>query len=79
MQLQKEIGREEYTYEEGDRFANGDICVFYDGMITLTKHRSEYYNLYLPAPNFKQGELFCCHELTEYFKEVLLRRYINGV
>ena len=40
MHLQREIGREEYTYEEGGRFANGDICVFYDGMITLTKHRS---------------------------------------
>ena len=40
MQLRKEIGREEYTYKEGDRFANGDIDIFYDGMITLTKHRS---------------------------------------
>ena len=40
MQLRKEIGREEYAYEGGDLFANGDICVFYDGMITLTKHLS---------------------------------------
>ena len=40
MQLRKEIGREEYAYEEGDRFANGDIDVFYEGNITLTKHRS---------------------------------------
>ena len=40
MQLQREIGREEYTYKEGDRFANGDIDVFYEGNITLTKHRS---------------------------------------
>ena len=40
MLLLKEIGREEYTNEEGDRFANGDICVFYDGMLTLTKHHS---------------------------------------
>ena len=43
------------------------------------KGQSEYYNLCLHAPNFKQGEAFCCHELTDYFKEVLFRRYINGV
>ena len=43
------------------------------------KEQSNYYNLYLPAPNFKQGESFCCNELTDYFKEALLRRYINGV
>ena len=43
------------------------------------KEQSEYYNLYLPSPNFRQGESFCCHELTDYFKEVLFRRYINGV
>ena len=52
-----------------------DFSVFCDEL----KEQSEYYNLYLPAPNFRQGESFCCHELTDYFKEVLFRRYINGV
>jgi len=43
------------------------------------KEHSQYFNLCLQSPNFKQGEYFCCNELTDYFKEVLLRRYVNGV
>ena len=73
-------------YKEDKEFSN-PIVLSYTGLedeefsvfCNELKEQSEYYNLYLPAPNFKQGESFCCHELTSYFKEVLFRRYINGV
>ena len=73
-------------YKEDKEFSN-PIILSYTGLeeedlnifCKELKEQSEYYNLYLPAPNFKQGESFCCHELTDYFKEVLFRRYINGV
>lgn len=73
-------------YKEDKEFSN-PIVLSYTGLedeefsvfCNELKEQSEYYNLYLPAPNFKQGEAFCCHELTDYFKEVLFRRYINGV
>ena len=73
-------------YKEDKEFSN-PIVLSYTGLedeefsvfCNELKEQSEYYNLYLPAPNFKQGESFCCHELTDYFKEALFRRYINGV
>ena len=73
-------------YKEDKEFSN-PVVLSYTGIededlnifCNELKERSEYYNLHLPTPNFKQGESFCCNELTEYFKEVLLRRYINGV
>ena len=73
-------------YKEDKEFSN-PIILSYTGLdeedlvifCKELKDQTEYYNLYLPAPNFKQGESFCCHELTDYFKEVLFRRYINGV
>lgn len=73
-------------YREDKEFSN-PIVLSYTGLededlnifCKELKEQSEYYNLYLPAPNFKKGESFCCHELTDYFKEVLFRRYINGV
>ena len=73
-------------YKEDKEFSN-PVVLSYTGLEdeglnifrNELKEQSEYYNLHLPAPNFKQGESFCCHELTEYFKEGLLRRYINGV
>lgn len=73
-------------YKEDKEFSN-PIVLSYTGLedeefsvfCNELKEQSKYYNLYLPAPNFKQGESFCCHELTDYFKEVLFRRYINGV
>ena len=73
-------------YKEDKGFSN-PIILSYTGLededfsvfCNELKEQSEYYNLYLPAPNFKQGEAFCCYELTDYFKEVLFRRYINGV
>ena len=73
-------------YKEDDKFSN-PVVLSYTGLeeedlnifCKELKKQSEYYNLYLPSPNFKQGESFCCHELTDYFKEVLFRRYINGV
>ena len=73
-------------YKEDKEFSN-PIVLSYTGLedeefsvfCNELKDQSKYYNLYLPAPNFKQGESFCCHELTNYFKEVLFRRYINGV
>ena len=73
-------------YKEDKEFSN-PIVLSYTGLedeefsvfCNELKEQSEYYNLYLPAPNFKQGESFCCHELTDYFKEVLFRRYITGV
>ena len=73
-------------YKEDKEFSN-PIVLSYTGLededfsvfCNELKEQSEYYNLYLPAPNFKQGESFCCHELTDYFKEVLFRQYINGV
>ena len=74
-----------YTGLEDEEFSN-PIVLSYTGLedeefsvfCNELKEQSEYYNLYLPTPNFKQGESFCCHELTDYFKEVLFRRYING-
>ena len=73
-------------YKEDKEFSN-PIVLSYTGLedeefsvfCNEVKEQSKYYNLHLPAPNFKQGESFCCHELTDYFKEVLFRRYINGV
>ena len=73
-------------YKEDKEFSN-PIVLSYTGLedeefsvfCNELKEQSEYFNLYLPSPNFKQGESFCCHELTDYFKEVLFRRYINGV
>ena len=73
-------------YKEDKEFSN-PVVLSYTGLedeefsvfCNELKEQSEYYNLYLPAPNFKQGESFCCHELTEYFKEVLFKRYVNGV
>ena len=73
-------------YKEDKEFSN-PIILSYTGLdeedlvifCKELKDQAEYYNLYLPAPNFNQGESFCCHELTDYFKEVLFRRYINGV
>lgn len=73
-------------YKEDKEFSN-PIILSYTGLdeedlvifCKELKDQAEYYNLYLPAPNFKQGESFCCHELTDYFKEVLFKRYINGV
>ena len=73
-------------YKEDKGFSN-PVVLSYTGLededlnifCKELKEQSEYYNLYLPAPNFKQGESFCCHELTDYFKEVLFRRYTNGV
>ena len=73
-------------YKEDKEFSN-PVVLSYTGLededlnifCNELKEQSGYYNLHLPTPNFKQGESFCCNELTEYFKEVLLRRYINGV
>ena len=73
-------------YKEDKEFYN-PIVLSYTGLedeefsvfCKELKEQSEYYNLHLPAPNFKQGESFCCHELTDYFKEVLFKRYVNGV
>ena len=73
-------------YKEDTEFSN-PIILSYTGLeeedlntfCKELKEQAEYYNLYLPAPNFKNGESFCCHELTDYFKEALFRRYINGV
>ena len=33
------------------------------------KEQSEYYNLYLPAPNFKQGESLCLYSVDISFKQ----------